>query len=937
VSEPRTVASNGRGADEAATRLDDGSSPLLVRAGEATVFLAVSDESGATGRRTPVVTIEAPALLAMTSAPSGWRWIVGAGLGGEVEEATLDSDEEIVREAAVRTAEALGELLQRASRPPAERVVRLERQPEAVPNGHVAVVETTAWVQPAAGVLVLGGAALPREGAPLPPRIPLVGELDAVARAAPIDEVPIPRLVGGIEWLFDVAADQVVSANARRQRLDAEQALVANERAHEAERRAVRLLAEELRARPEPVIEAAHPLVASATRVLAAKNLALRLPSGGLDAREGTAAVRALAAASGVYARRVTLAGRWWNGAADAVLGFRPDGSPVALLPSGERMTAVEPDGRRTRVDATVAGGLIDVGFVFSKPIVDGNVDTRTLARIALRGRQRAFARYVGWAAILAASGLAVPFASGVVFDQIVPNSDRARLWYLLAALILVALATLPLQLALTSSQTRFETSGALDVQRGIWGRVLLSPVTLVKRVGAGDLAMRLAALETARDPVEKAVLSVLPALLSGLLAGLVLFHYKASLAAIVLAISLVLLGIALLLARSAARAQEEVDAATGSVNGFLFQVLIAIPKLRVAGAESRAFLAWADRFRFAVGQRLIRAGARQILFASLIPTLGSLALFTGVALIGPSSIGVDVFVAFQTTYNLFVTGVVSALGAAGAVLPLRPALDRAVELTHEAPESSPERSSQGELRGAVGFAAVTFRYQPTMRPVLEEMTFRVEPGEMVAIAGPSGSGKSTIIRLLLGFEHPEQGSVLFDDQHLSSLDVAAVRRQLGVVLQHGELIPGTVHDNIAGVASLTESEAWALAEVVALADDIRAMPMGMATVVSLNGGAFSGGQRQRLVIARALAARPRILLLDEATSALDNVTQRVVTQNLAELGMTRIVVAHRLSTMVDADRILVVHGGRVVEEGTYEGLIARGGMFQRLAARQML
>jgi ABC-type bacteriocin/lantibiotic exporter with double-glycine peptidase domain len=332
-----------------------------------------------------------------------------------------------------------------------------------------------------------------------------------------------------------------------------------------------------------------------------------------------------------------------------------------------------------------------------------------------------------------------------------------------------------------------------------------------------------------------------------------------------------------------------------------------------------------------------MRTGARQILFGSMIPTLGSLGLFTGVTLIGPSSIAVDVFVAFQTTFNLFVAGVVSALGAAGAVLPLRPALHRAIELTREMPESSPEGSSHGELRGAVGFAAVTFRYQPTMRPVLEEMTFRVEPGEMVAIAGPSGSGKSTIMRLLLGFEQPEQGSVLFDDQHLTSLDVAAVRRQLGVVLQNGELIPGTVHENIGGVASLTEPEAWELAEVVALADDIRAMPMGMSTVVTLNGGAFSGGQRQRLLIARALAARPRILLLDEATSALDNVTQRVIMRNLAQLGMTRIVVAHRLSTMVDADRILVVHAGRVVEEGTFEELVARGGMFQRLASRQML
>ncbi|HET9158897.1 MAG TPA: ATP-binding cassette domain-containing protein, partial [Myxococcaceae bacterium] len=257
--------------------------------------------------------------------------------------------------------------------------------------------------------------------------------------------------------------------------------------------------------------------------------------------------------------------------------------------------------------------------------------------------------------------------------------------------------------------------------------------------------------------------------------------------------------------------------------------------------------------------------------------------------------------------------------------------------LASEPPEWPPDRAEQGRLRGAVELAGVTFRYQPTMRPVLDEISFRIEPSELVAIAGHSGSGKSTIIRLLVGFEEPEEGSVLYDGQHLSSLDLEAVRRQLGVVLQEGQLIPGTVRENLAGVASVTEQEAWELAEVVALADEIRAMPMGMDTMITFNGGAFSGGQRQRLLIARALAGRPRILLLDEATSSLDNVSQRVITENLAQLGMTRIVIAHRLSTLVGADRILVMDRGRVVEQGTYEELTSREGHFHRLALRQML
>jgi ATP-binding cassette subfamily C protein len=448
---------------------------------------------------------------------------------------------------------------------------------------------------------------------------------------------------------------------------------------------------------------------------------------------------------------------------------------------------------------------------------------------------------------------------------------------------------------------------------------------------------MRLSAAEMARDPVEQTILSTLPNLLTGLLAGLVLFYYDQALAAVVLAAGLVLLGVALLIARSAAAAQEEVETATGNVNGFLYQVLVAIPKLRVAAAESRAFLAWAEHFTTAVGQRLMRAGSRQILLASMIPTLGSLALLAGAALVGPERIAVDVFVAFQTTYTEFLTGVTATVAAAGTALQMRPTFDRVVELAQEPVELAPDRTQQPALRGEVAFADVTFRYVPGTRPVIDALSFRIQPGQLVAITGPSGGGKSTILRLLLGFEHPEQGSVLYDDQTLSSLDVGAVRRQLGVVLQDGRLMPGTVRQNLAGMASLGDAEAWELAELVALADDIRAMPMGMDTVITLNGGAFSGGQRQRLLIGRALAAHPRILMLDEATSALDNIAQRVITHNLAELGMTRIIVAHRLSTIVGADRILVVDRGRIVEDGTYAELMERGGTFHALASRQVL
>jgi ATP-binding cassette subfamily C protein len=910
----------------------------FLRAGTATVFLARATTDGTPGPRTRVVTLEAPALLAFEVAPAGWQWALGPGLRCDLVSAA-EVDEAEVRQAARRTVEALGELLQPAAIPPAEQVVRLGPRPAFVAEGRSAMVEAAAWARPVEGNPSLLGVKVPDVGVPLPPRLALAGARYTVVAAEPLDEIPMARLVAGVAWLLQRGADEVVRQDADRQAREAGQAVDAPAVDRAAELQGVRLLAAAMgdgTAGTGP--RAGDPLVAAIALVAAEHGAVVAEPTGGLRGREGVDAVRAVAQASRLFVRRVGLVGTWWVRAASAILAFEEDGTPRALVPAGDGLELVDAaTGERRPVDATVAATLLDTGFVFARSLDDPAVDGRSLARIAGRHRRRAVVATVGWALVLALVGLAVPLASGVVFGEIIPESDRRRLWMLVLVLVLAALATLPLQLMFTVSRTRLEAPAALDVQRGVWGRVLRGPSRVIADYGAGDVANRVGGLEALRDPVDQAVLAQVPTLLSGLVAGFVLFHYDASLALIGLAVALAALLVAVALARVTARRQRVVAEASGEVNGFLLQVLFAIPKLRVAAAESRAFLAWAERFRNSVGARLNGATANQSTFASLIPTLGSLGLFTGVALLGPGELSVGTFMAFQTTYGLFVAGVGTTAGATSTTMQHRPLFDRAVELAQVPLESSTDRADPGPLRGAVAFAGVTFRYQPTTRPVLDDLSFRIEPSEMVAIAGHSGCGKSTIMRILLGFETPEQGSVLFDDQDLTSLDVDAVRRQLGVVLQDGQLVPGTVHENLAGVATLSERECWELAEVVALADDIREMPMGMDTVVSLTGGAFSGGQRQRMLIARALAARPRILLLDEATSALDNVTQRVITHNLAQLGMTRIVVAHRLSTMVDADRILVVERGRIVEQGSYAELMAHRGAFHALASRQVL
>jgi ATP-binding cassette subfamily C protein len=294
------------------------------------------------------------------------------------------------------------------------------------------------------------------------------------------------------------------------------------------------------------------------------------------------------------------------------------------------------------------------------------------------------------------------------------------------------------------------------------------------------------------------------------------------------------------------------------------------------------------------------------------------------------------VFLAFNAAYAAFLTGATelsnTCVGLLDRVLEAR----RVEPILRAEPEVDRRKVDPGRLTGSLALEGVCFRYRPKGPLVLDDVRLRAEPGEFVALVGPSGSGKSTLLRVLLGFEEIESGQVTYDGQDLSGLDLLAVRRQLGVVLQSGRVNTQSIYENIAGGGRITLDEAWGAAEHAGLAEDVRAMPMGMHTIVSEGGGNLSGGQRQRLLIARALALRPRVLLFDEATSALDNKTQAIVAESLRRLRVTRVVIAHRLSTVRHADRIYVLDRGKVVEQGRFQELMDQGGLFARMMARQV-
>ncbi|HEU4454372.1 MAG TPA: ATP-binding cassette domain-containing protein, partial [Longimicrobium sp.] len=293
-------------------------------------------------------------------------------------------------------------------------------------------------------------------------------------------------------------------------------------------------------------------------------------------------------------------------------------------------------------------------------------------------------------------------------------------------------------------------------------------------------------------------------------------------------------------------------------------------------------------------------------------------------------------FMAFMSSFTTCLMGMLAAAAALMGALTVVPMYEQARPILETLPEVDTAKADPGVLTGAIDIERVTFRYTEDGPPILRDLTMRIKPGEFVAFVGPSGSGKSTLLRLLLGFEKPESGGVYYDGRELAGLDAQAVRRQIGVVLQNGRLMSGDLFTNIAGSSPATMEDAWEAARMAGFDEDIKAMPMGMHTVINEGASTLSGGQRQRLMIARAIVQRPRILFFDEATSALDNRTQAIVTESLDRLNATRIVIAHRLSTILHADRIFVIKAGRIVQTGTYAELIEQEGLFAELAKRQL-
>jgi len=372
-------------------------------------------------------------------------------------------------------------------------------------------------------------------------------------------------------------------------------------------------------------------------------------------------------------------------------------------------------------------------------------------------------------------------------------------------------------------------------------------------------------------------------------------------------------------------------------LNGLTFASFSGVPKIKLAGAERRVFAKWAKAYK-----QQADLNYNPPLLVKIQPIAAGVINLAGIVIIyysaAAASVSVAGFMAFSASFGLVTGAIMSLAGATTSFANIKPLMEMVEPILKAVPEVGENKQIITRLSGNIELNNVSFRYNEEMPLVLDDISLKIKAGQYVAIVGKTGCGKSTLMRLLLGFETPQRGGIYYDGRDIARLDLRSLRQNIGAVTQDGRLFSGDIFSNIVISAPwLSRDDAWQAAELAGIADDIRAMPMGMHTMISEGSGAISGGQRQRLMIARAIVPKPRILMFDEATSALDNITQKQVAEALDSLKSTRIVIAHRLSTIRHCERIIVLEDGKIREDGSYDELLQKGGYFAELVARQRL
>ncbi|ATW23938.1 NHLP bacteriocin export ABC transporter permease/ATPase subunit [Candidatus Formimonas warabiya] len=643
---------------------------------------------------------------------------------------------------------------------------------------------------------------------------------------------------------------------------------------------------------------------------------------------------------SGIMRRRVELVGSWWEDAVGALLGSTLAGDVIAIMPLNfSGYGYIDPKTcRLIKINKKTAKNISTDAFCFYRPLPAKKLNLLDLGKFMLMSISRADLIFVLTVSLFVSLlGMFLPFMNKQIFDSVIPSGTKGDVLPVAALLIGAAVGTALFNVTRDIMLSRFRDKISFSVQSASMMRLFSLPTTFFKDYSSGELSNRLMSIATLCKMISNVVLTTG---LTALFSFVYIFQmgsYAPMLVGPGLLIIFVMLAFSIVTTLVQLKISHKRMKISAKLTGLVFALFSGVQKIKLAGAEKRAFAKWAALYKeegkLTYSPPLVlRINSAVSVFITMCGAF-ILYYFAGI-----SGISAADYIAFNLAYGAVSGAIIALASIAMIVANIKPLLEMVRPILETIPEYSENKKILTSLSGNIEVNNLTFRYTEEGPPILENVSFKIRPGEYIAVVGKTGCGKSTLMRLLLGFEKPETGAIYYDGHNLENLDLRSLRQCIGVDLQNGKLFSGDIFSNIIITAPWkTLDDAWEAARLAGMEEDIKAMPMGMHTMISEGSGGVSGGQRQRLLIARAIVSKPNILFFDEATSALDNITQKHVSDSLAALKCTRIVIAHRLSTIRNCDKIIVLDSGKIVEEGNYEALIAKQGAFYELAKRQMV
>lgn len=648
-----------------------------------------------------------------------------------------------------------------------------------------------------------------------------------------------------------------------------------------------------------------------------------------------------LLSSTGILYREIVLTKGWRKDAMGPMIGsLANEGKVVTLVPSNMGgYEYIDPkDGTRKRVTANEEKNISSEALCFYTPLPTRELNVKDLLNYMKNClTMRDLIGFAAAALAITLVGMLMPRLNLILMSTVINTGSYQLLWAVFSFMMCVTVGTVLLSIirSLVLSRIRFKLN--INVSAATMMRILSLPASFFKNYSAGELSQYVTYMNSLCSTIVDSVFSTAVTGVFSLVYITQISVYAPSLVVPSLAVTLITLGISLITAMVQMRLDKEKMEYTAKERGLVVSLISGIQKIRLSGAENRAFSKWSGQF--VKSAALIYSPPAIIRLSKVFSTaVGLIGIAVMYYVSVKNHVSVADYYAFNSAYAYISSAFSSLTSMALSAASIKPIIGLIQPLLSAVPEASENKETVTRLSGRIEMSHITFGYDPETKPLFEDFSLTIPARQYVAIVGKSGCGKSTLVRLLLGFEKPQRGVIYYDRRDLEQIDKRSLRRQIGTVMQNGRLFGGSLFDNIVISAPMLKlSDAWEAAEIAGIADDIREMPMGMNTMVQEGGGTISGGQRQRLMIARAIAPKPKILIFDEATSALDNITQKKVSEALDKMKCTRIIIAHRLSTIKRCDRILLIDGGKIAEDGTYDELIAKNGLFAELVARQRL